>query len=61
MFADADLLGVPVRAVVSRKTCDRGVVEVSYRDKSFKGEVNLATATEDIAKMVSDLKAKFDI
>ncbi len=61
MFADADLLGVPVRAVISRKTCERGVVEISFRDKSFKGEVSMATATEDIIKIVNDLKAKFDI
>ncbi len=61
MFADADLLGVPVRAVVSRKTCERGVVEVSFRDKSFKGEVNMETATEDIIKIVNDLKAKYEI
>ncbi|MBE5742182.1 MAG: proline--tRNA ligase [Clostridiales bacterium] len=61
MFADADLLGVPVRAVVSKKTCERGIVEVSFRDKTFKGEVNMATATEDIVKIVNDLKAKYEI
>lgn len=61
MFADADLLGVPVRAVVSRKTCERGVVEISYRDKSFKGEVAMDTACQDIIKIVSDLKAQFEI
>ncbi len=61
MFADADLLGVPVRAVISRKTCERGVVEISFRDKSFKGEVSMATATEDIIKIVNGLKAKYDI
>lgn len=61
MFADADLLGVPVRAVISRKTCERGIVEISFRDKSFKGEVSMATATEDIIKIVNDLKAKYDI
>ncbi|MBQ7373433.1 MAG: proline--tRNA ligase, partial [Clostridia bacterium] len=61
MFADADLLGVPVRAVVSRKTCERGVVEISFRDKSFKGEVSLDTACQDIVKIINDLKAKFEI
>ena len=61
MFADADLLGVPVRAVVSKKTCERGVVEVSFRDKTFKGEVNMATASEDIAKIVAELKEKYRV
>ena len=61
MFADADLLGVPVRAVVSRKTCDKGIVEISFRDKSFKGEVNMATACEDIVKIVEELKQKYSV
>lgn len=58
MFADADLLGVPVRAVVSRKNFDKGVVEVSLRNKTFKGEVSLQTASQDILKIVNDLKAE---
>lgn len=39
MFADADLLGSPVRIVVSPRNCGNGVVEISARDKSFKEEV----------------------
>ena len=61
MFADADLLGVPVRAVVSRKTCEKGIVEISFRDKSFKGEVAMATACEDILKIVEELKGKYNV
>ena len=61
MFADADLFGVPVRVVVSPKTCERGVVEISYRDKSFKGEVAIDSAVEEITKMVNDLMAQYDI
>ena len=61
MFADADLLGVPVRAVVSRKTCEKGVVEVSLRNKTFKGEVSMQTATQDILKIVNDLKAELKV
>ncbi|MBO7504441.1 MAG: proline--tRNA ligase, partial [Clostridia bacterium] len=58
MFADADLLGVPVRVVVSPKTCDRDVVEVSLRDKSLKTEFDIETACEDIAMLVAELKAR---
>ncbi|MBR2337464.1 MAG: proline--tRNA ligase [Clostridia bacterium] len=61
MFADADLFGVPVRAVVSRKTCDRGIVEVSLRNKTFKGEVSMQTAGQDILKIVNDLKAEYNV
>ena len=61
MFADADLFGIPVRAVISPKTCDKGIAEVSYRDKSFKGEVSLETAAADIKKMVDELLRQYEI
>ncbi len=59
MFADADLFGVPIRAVVSQKTCDRGVVEISYRDKSFKGDVPMGEAAKDIERRVKELLDKY--
>ena len=61
MFADADLFGIPVRAVVSPKNCDKGVVEVSYRDKSFKGEVAIDTAAVEIKGMVERLLKQLEI
>ncbi len=61
MFADADLFGIPVRAVVSPKTCERGVVEVSLRDKSWKGEFPIADATEKIAELVQTELSKYQI
>lgn len=61
MFADADLFGIPVRAVVSPKTCERGVVEVSFRDKSFKGEFPATEAAEKIAEIVKGELAKYRI
>jgi prolyl-tRNA synthetase len=61
MFADADLLGVPVRVVVSPKTCDKGVVEVSFRDKSFKGEFAIEEAAEKIKELVQTELAKYNI
>ncbi len=60
MFADADLLGVPVRAVVSPKTCDKGVVEVSFRDKSFKGEFAIEEAAEKIKELIQTELAKYN-
>ena len=61
MFADADLFGIPVRVVVSPKTCDRDVVEVSMRDKSFKADIAIDTAVEEIVKIVRAELAKYDI
>ena len=61
MFADADLFGIPVRVVVSPKTCEKGIVEVSFRDKSFKGDIPMDSAIEEITKMVNDLMKQYDI
>ena len=61
MFADADLLGVPVRVVVSPKTCQRGVVEVTTRDKTVKTEFPAETAAADIAGFVAGLKKQYEI
>lgn len=61
MFADADLFGVPVRAVISRKTCDNAVVEVSFRDKSYKGEVPVSDAAEFISDAVKKALASYNI
>ena len=61
MFADADLFGIPVRVVISPKTMQKGVVEVSYRDKSFKGEIPMEEAADKIEAMVKELLAQYDI
>ncbi len=61
MFADADLFGIPVRVVVSPKTMEKGIVEVSYRDKSFKGEIAMDEAAEKITEMVNGLLKQYDI
>jgi len=35
MFSDADLLGVPLRLIVSPRNCKEGGCELAARDKSF--------------------------
>ena len=55
MFSDADLLGVPVRVIVSPKTIKRGAVEVSTRDKSLREDVVPENAVEYVTKLVNDL------
>ncbi len=59
MFADADLFGIPVRVVVSPKTCEKGVFEVSFRDKSWKGELAMEGAVAEIKKIVEDQLALY--
>ena len=48
IFADADLIGAPIRVVVSPRNLKNNVVEVTTRDKSVKESVALDQALEFI-------------
>jgi prolyl-tRNA synthetase len=50
-FADADLIGVPVRVIVGKKTLDDGEVDVRRRDGSGEGRV----ATSEVLKWATDV------
>lgn len=52
MFADADLLGVPVRAVVSPRNMKSGVIEISTRDKTVKKQVAISDAINEIMNLL---------
>ena len=54
MFSDADLLGVPVRVVVSPKGLKNGTIEISARDKSMQVKVPVDEAAGFIEKYVKD-------
>lgn len=58
MFSDADLLGSPVRIVISPKTLDRGVVEIVTRDKTIKEDVPLECAMQRTKEIVAELYAR---
>ena len=55
MFADADLLGVPVRCVVGPKGLANGEIELATRDKSVQKQVK----KEDIIAEIKNLIASF--
>ena len=61
MFADADLFGIPIRVVISKKTCEKGVVEISYRDKTFKGEVPAENAASDIKNRINEIMSRYKV
>ena len=48
MFADADLLGIPLRIIVSPKNMKQGVGEVASRDKTLKTQIPLENVMEEI-------------
>ena len=58
MFNDADLLGVPLRVVVSPRNLKQSVVEITARDKSFSERVPVEEAMEAILRIRSKMLSK---
>jgi prolyl-tRNA synthetase len=54
-FADADLLGVPVRIVVGEKNLAEGKVELVTRDKSVKKLVALEDIESEVKALIASL------
>jgi len=55
MFSDADLLGVPIRVVVSPRNLSEGVVEITTRDKRVSTKVTLDKAVESVRQLRDSL------
>jgi len=53
-FAEADLLGVPLRLIVSERNCAAGQVEWKLRGTAEKGTVPIAEAVEFAKKLCAD-------
>ena len=53
MFSDADLLGIPLRVIVSPRNLKDGVIEISARDKSFSEKLNPADVRANIRDFTS--------
>ena len=60
MFADADLIGVPVRVVVSPRNLKEGKVEISTRDKSVSMMADVAEAGARIRELIEKLFAEIN-
>lgn len=52
MFSDADLLGVPLRVVVSPRNVKNGVLEVSSRDKTLATTVPMDNALQALKELL---------
>ena len=61
MFSDADLLGIPLRIVVSPKTLEAGQVEFKRRNSRDSELLTLEEAARVAAAKVKEELAKFDI
>lgn len=60
MFADADLLGVPVRVIVGPKNLKNNQVELVTRDKRISKLVCLGSAVSEIQDVIKELFAKMN-
>ena len=54
MFSDADLLGVPVRVIVSPRNLKEGVCEIVTRDKEISLKVELDKVIETVKGIIAD-------
>lgn len=59
MFSDADLLGVPLRVVISPRNLDEGIYELSSRDKSLKEKLAPENAVERLKELIAE-QQKFE-
>lgn len=55
MFSDADLLGVPVRVVVSPRNLKNECCEVVTRDKRFSDQVSVVETADHVQQLVNQL------
>lgn len=61
MFSDADLLGVPIRLVVSPRNMKESIVELSSRDKSIQDKIPLdqvIVTVKDLITTMMNMKTK---
>jgi len=61
MFADADLMGVPIRAVVSPKGLKDGTIELAMRDKSKLVKVPVDEAVSMIREWITEEMARYAV
>ena len=59
-FKDADLLGIPIRVTVGKKTLAEGKVELKLRTEADRTTLRLDVAAQEVAQMVRDMKAKLN-
>ena len=53
-FNDCDLMGIPVRVVISPRSIQNGIVEVQLRDGTLKENLNLDDCVGGLKKIIED-------
>lgn len=60
-FKDADLLGIPIRVTIGKKSAAQGNVELKIRGEDSQDLIAVEGAAEHIAQCVSNMKAKLNV
>ena len=60
-FKDADLLGIPVRVTVGKKSLDKGEIEIKLRAETDRKTIAVDNCVDEVIKIVNDLKAKLNV
>lgn len=60
MFSDADLLGVPVRVIVSPKNLNENLCEIVTRDKSISKKVSVEETVPAVKEIIAQLYAEIN-
>ncbi|HCF82504.1 MAG TPA: proline--tRNA ligase, partial [Ruminococcaceae bacterium] len=55
MFSDADLIGVPLRIVVSPRNLDEGVFELNSRDKKISEKISPENALVRVKELIAQM------
>ena len=58
MFSDADLIGVPLRVVISPRNLDEGIYELSSRDKTLSEKLAPENAVGRLKELIAEMTAK---
>ncbi len=59
-FKDADLIGIPVRITVGKRSVAEGNVEIKLRCESQSQKVTIEKAADNVIKLVNSLKEQFN-
>jgi prolyl-tRNA synthetase len=56
MFADADLLGVPVRVIVSPRNLKDNCCEIITRDKKISYKADISETVSSVRELIGEMR-----
>jgi prolyl-tRNA synthetase len=60
-FKDADLIGIPVRVTVGKKSLAEGNVEIKLRGEPQRQKVSVKEAADKVIELVGSMKEQFEV